>query len=107
MWENTKELGAGMAKSTAEGVGYIVTAPGRVVEALGERELVEAMMAYRSATAESDMRTRLYRALRAAGIDRKRALHGVNEGGLALRQLTKEVRENLAAAREEAESYVG
>jgi hypothetical protein len=102
MWENTKELGAGMAKSTAEGIDYIVTAPGRVVEALGERELVEAMMAYRSATAESDMRTRLYRALLAAGIDRKRALHGINEGGLALRKLTKEVRENLAAAREEA-----
>lgn len=103
MWENTKELGAGMAGSTAEGVSYIVTAPKRVVEALGERELVEAMMAYRSASAESDMRTRLYRALRAAGIDRKRALHGVHEGGLALRRLTQEVRENLAAAREEAE----
>lgn len=102
MWENTKALGGEMAKSTVEGVEYIVTAPRRVVEALGERELVEAMMAYRSATAESDMRTRLYRALRAAGIDRERALRGVNEGGLTLRQLTREVRENLAAAREEA-----
>ncbi len=102
-WENTKELGYGMARSTREGVEYIVTAPGRTVAALGERELVEAMMAYRSATEESDMRTRMFRALRAAGIERERALKGVNEGGATLRSLTREVRENLEQARLEAE----
>ncbi|MGC9456635.1 MAG: hypothetical protein ACP5DC_03840 [Halothiobacillaceae bacterium] len=102
MWENAKELGHGMAKSAYEGGEYIVMAPSRVVEAFGERELEEAMLAYRSATAESDMKTRLYRALRAAGIDRERALDGVHKGGSALTRLTREVRENLAKAREEA-----
>ncbi|MFW6341948.1 MAG: hypothetical protein ACOC00_02865 [Halothiobacillaceae bacterium] len=102
LWENTKDLGVGMAHSAYEGGEYIVTAPGRMVTALGERELEEAMLAYRSATDEADMKTRLFRALRAAGIDRERALDGVHRGGSALTSLTREARENIALAREEA-----
>lgn len=103
MWDNTKALVGGMKDSTYEGVTYILTAPGRVLTAFGERELAEAELAYADAEMEAEMQTRLFRALLNAGIDRAPALHAVQEGGAALVRVTHEAREALAEARAEAE----
>ena len=102
MWENTKEMGIGMYEGAKSGIGYIVTAPGRVVEAFGERELAEATMDYNSKSAESDMKTRLFRSLLNGGVSRKKALAAVQYGGKLLKEASQEARVNLAKAREEA-----
>ena len=102
MWENAKEMGVGMWEGAKSGIGYIVTAPGRVVEAFGERELAEATLDYNSKTAESDMKTRLFRSLLNGGVSRKKALAAVQHGGDLLKEATREARKNLQEAREAA-----
>lgn len=102
MLHNGRDVVYGMADSVYQGGKYIITAPGRVVEALGERELNEAIMEYNSKTAEADMQVRLYRSLRQAGIDSNRALMAVHDGGDYLREISKEAQALNAEADAEA-----
>jgi hypothetical protein len=103
MWENTKDVVVGMCEGAESGVSYIVSAPGRVVTAFGERELAEADLDYNAASAESDMKIRLFRSLLNAGVDRDKALKAVQEGGATLKAASREARENLAEARKKQE----
>ncbi len=103
MWENTKELGVGMYEGAKTGVTYIVTAPYRTVSAWGEGELKEATLDYNSKTAESEIKTRLFRSLKKGGIDSKRALKAVQDGGSYLKTISAEARKNYQAARVEKE----
>ncbi len=102
MWDNTKDMATGMADSAERGIEYIVTAPGRTVMALGERELAEATLDYNGQTAQADMKTRLFRSLLIAGVDSKSALDAVQNGGSALKAATAEARANLQVARDQA-----
>ncbi|TVQ71424.1 MAG: hypothetical protein EA373_04575 [Oceanospirillales bacterium] len=99
---NGRDFVYGMADSVYQNGKYIITAPGRVVEALGERELNEAILNYNSQVAETDMQVQLYRSLRQAGIDSERALRAVHKGGAYLREVSQEVQELRAEAEAEA-----
>lgn len=102
MFYNGRDVVYGMADSVYQGGKYIITAPGRVVEALGQRELNEAILNYNSQVAETDMQVQLYRSLRQSGIDSERALRAVHEGGAYLREVSREVQELRAEAEAEA-----
>ena len=98
MFYNGRDVVYGMADSVYQGGKYIIEAPGRVVEALGERELNEAILHYDSTVAETDMQVRLFRALLQSGIDSERALRAVHDGGSYLREIAQEARQLRAEA---------
>jgi len=101
MWENTKDLAQGMWQGTKDGVGYIIYAPSRTVEAWGEGELAEADLNYNSQTATAEMKTRLFKKLFNSGITRQRALAAVSGSQSLLKEVAKEAREKLTKIREE------
>ncbi len=99
MWENAKEMASGMKKSTEEGVEYIFYAPGNIVVSWAEGELNEATLDFESQTATTDMKTRLFRKLLDAGIDRDRALEAVEGSQSQLKTVAKEAQENIKKTR--------
>ena len=92
--ERSYNLGKGFLQGIGDGVGYIITAPGRTVEALGQRELTEADINAKADTMESATKVEIFRKLFNAGIDSKRILDAYAEWEAgkvtSLRELVRE-----------------
>lgn len=104
-WDRTKAVGWGVLEGTYRNLSYFVKAPGRVVEAFGERELAEADLEYDRKTKDAFSRGRLFQKLVQSGIDFRRANRALNayenDQTGPLRALFREARAKIEKARAE------